>query len=97
MVAKGTFKITMRASLRDFEFYVLAEENINLEELINSYSRRLSEVEKSMETLEKRLSTENFLKKAPEEEVQRTKEALEELREERERIQRPLGMLQEAR
>ena len=82
---------------RDFEFYVLAEENINLEELINSYSRRLSEVEKSMETFEKRLSNENFLKKAPEEEVQRTKEALEELREERERIQRLLGMLQEAR
>ena len=26
---------------RVFEFYVLAEENINLEELINSYSRRL--------------------------------------------------------
>ena len=71
--------------------------NINLEELINSYSRRLSEVEKSMETFEKRLSNENFLKKAPEEEVQRTKEALEELREERERIQRLLGMLQEAR
>ena len=40
---------------------------------------------------------ENFLKKAPEEEVQRTKEALEELREERERIQRLLGMWQEAR
>ena len=50
-----------------------------------------------METFEKRLSNENFLKKAPEEEVQRTKEALEELREERERIQRLLGMLQEAR
>ena len=81
---------------RDFEFYISLEEGINIEELINSYSRRLSDVEKSIKAFEERLSNENFLKKAPEEEVQRTKEALKELKEEREKTEKLLMALREA-
>ncbi|MFN7065515.1 MAG: valine--tRNA ligase [Aquificaceae bacterium] len=78
---------------RDFEFYLPAEEGIRVEELIGSYGRRLVEVEKAIETFEKRLKDENFLIRAPEEEVQKAKESLEELKEERERTQELLDLL----
>lgn len=81
---------------KDFEFYLSIEEGINLEELINSYQRRLLEVKRSMEGFEKRLGNESFLKKAPEEEVQKTREALEELKAEKEKIEELLKALKEA-
>ncbi len=80
---------------RDFEFYLPVEEGIKVEELITSYSRRLWEVEKAIETFEKRLSNENFLKKAPEEEVQRTKDSLEELKKEKEKVEKLLQALKQ--
>ncbi len=78
---------------RDFEFYLPAEEGIRVEELINSYTKRLSEIEKSIQSFQQKLSNENFLKRAPEEEVIRAKEALEDLQKEKEKVETLLTLL----
>ncbi|MCS6957084.1 MAG: valine--tRNA ligase [Aquificaceae bacterium] len=84
---------TIASFSKDFEFYLPVEGSIRLEELIQSYSRRLSEVEKSIQSLEQRLSNENYISRAPEEEVQRTKDSLKELQQEREKVRVLLQML----
>ncbi len=78
---------------KDFEFYLPVEEGVKVQELINSYSRRLSEVEKSLQNLQQKLGNENFLKRAPEEEVSKAKEALEDLQRERQKVETLLSLL----
>ncbi len=78
---------------KDFEFFLPVDEGIRVEELINSYSKRLSEVEKSLQSLRQKLSNENFLSKAPEEEVQRARQNLQELEEEKEKVETLLRLL----
>ncbi|MEJ5339193.1 MAG: valine--tRNA ligase [Aquificaceae bacterium] len=78
---------------KDFEFYLPVEEGIKVEELISSYSKRLSEIEKSLQSLQQKLSNENFLKRAPEEEVQKARENLAELMQEREKVENLLALL----
>ncbi|MFN3472163.1 MAG: class I tRNA ligase family protein, partial [Aquificaceae bacterium] len=80
---------------RDFEFYLPVEEGVKVEELITSYEKRLSEVEKSIKAFENRLNNESFLRRAPEEEIQRTKESLEELKVEKNKIEKLLKALKE--
>ena len=78
---------------RDFEFYLPVEEGVKVQELINSYSKRLSEIEKSLQSFQQKLSNENFLRRAPEEEINKAKEALEELQEEKQKVEGLLSLL----
>lgn len=78
---------------KDFEFYLPVEEGVKVEELINSYTKRLLDIEKSLQSLQQKLNNENFLKKAPEEEVQKAKETLQELFQEREKVENLLSIL----
>ncbi|MCX8164293.1 MAG: valine--tRNA ligase [Aquificaceae bacterium] len=80
----------------DFEFFVPLEEGIRLEELISSYSRRLQELEKQLTSLEEKLSNENFLRRAPEEEVDRARIMLEELKREKLKVEELLLALRRA-
>jgi len=80
---------------RDAELFLPVEEGIKVEELLESYGRRLLEVERSMHGFVARLSNENFLKRAPEEEINRTREAVRELEEEKRRIEKLLSLLKE--
>ncbi|MCS6999225.1 MAG: valine--tRNA ligase [Aquificaceae bacterium] len=84
---------TVAGFSKDFEFFVPVEEGIKVEELINSYSRRLQEVEKQLKGFEEKLSNEKFLSRAPEEEVQRAREMLEQLKSEKLRVEELLQAL----
>ncbi|MCS7263145.1 MAG: valine--tRNA ligase [Aquificaceae bacterium] len=82
---------------KDFEFFLPLEEGVKLQELVSSYTRRLQEVEKQFKTFQERLSSESFLKRAPEEEVQKTKQSLQELEEEKRKVQTLLQALSKVR
>lgn len=81
---------------KDFIFYLPVSEGVRVEELINSYSKRLEEVSRSINTFEERLSNQAFLSRAPAEEVERTRNALKELKAEKERLEALLKALKEA-
>ncbi len=70
---------------RDFEFFIPLEEGIKVDELLTSYRKRYEEVLRSLENIDKKLSNENFLKRAPEEEVEKAKAIKEELTHERDK------------
>ncbi|WP_448587324.1 class I tRNA ligase family protein [Thermocrinis sp.] len=86
---------TVAGFSKDFEFFVPIEGNVNTSELINSYTRRLSEVEKSLESFQKRLENPNFLAKAPEEELEKVRQAVQELSQEKEKLRGLIDMLKE--
>ncbi|MCS7307081.1 MAG: valine--tRNA ligase [Aquificaceae bacterium] len=77
----------------DFEFFLPVEEGIKVNELISSYSKRLQEVEKQLKSNEEKLKNEHFLKRAPEEEVQRVREEWQVLKEEKTKVQTLLETL----
>jgi valyl-tRNA synthetase len=81
---------------KDFEFYLPLSEGIKLEELLQSYTKRLSEIEKSLEGFRLKLSNESFLTKAPQEEVERARQSAQELEKEKEKVEAILTLLKEA-
>ncbi|ADC89670.1 valyl-tRNA synthetase [Thermocrinis albus DSM 14484] len=81
---------------KDLEFYVSASEDIKVDELINSYTKKLQETKKLISQFRERLSNERFLTKAPPEEVERTRQMLEEYLEEEKRLEELLRTLKEA-
>ncbi|WP_448583350.1 class I tRNA ligase family protein [Thermocrinis sp.] len=80
---------------KDFEFFIPVEGNINVQELLQSYSRKLSEVEKSLDTFQRRLENRQFLEKAPEEELEKVRKAVQELSQERDKIKSLIELLEE--
>ncbi|SHK18540.1 valine--tRNA ligase [Thermocrinis minervae] len=88
-------KATVAGFSKDFEFYIPVEEGIDVSSLIESYSRRLKEIESELERFGSKLSNENFLRKAPEEEVQKIKSIVQELELEKEKTQSVLEALRE--
>jgi valyl-tRNA synthetase len=80
---------------KDFEFYIPVEFGAKVEELIQSYKRKLQEVEKTLDNLSARLKSPNFLEKAPPEEVEKTKQSVEELTQEQERLRKLIKLLEE--
>ncbi|MFN3814010.1 MAG: valine--tRNA ligase, partial [Aquificaceae bacterium] len=64
---------------KDFEFFIPLEEGIKVDELLSSYRKKYQEVVRSLENIDKKLKNENFLKRAPEEEVEKVKAIKEEL------------------
>ena len=80
---------------KDFEFFIPVEGNVNVQELLQSYSKKLSEVEKTLDTFQKRLENPQFLEKAPEEEVEKVKQAVQELSQEKEKIKSLIELLEE--
>ncbi|MEN3034251.1 MAG: valine--tRNA ligase [Aquificaceae bacterium] len=73
---------------KDQEFFIPLPENSSPEELISGYERRLLELSKTIESLNQKLSNQEFLSKAPEEEVEKAKNILEDSKNEALRLQR---------
>jgi len=86
---------TIAGFSKDFEFYIPVEFGAKVEELIQSYKRKLQEVEKTLDNLSARLKSPNFLEKAPPEEVEKTKQSVEELTQEQERLSKLIKLLEE--
>ncbi|ADO44695.1 valyl-tRNA synthetase [Hydrogenobacter thermophilus TK-6] len=82
---------------KDLEFFLSVEEGINIEELINSYTKRHKEVVKSLESVERRLQNPSFLEKASREEVEKVQKIREELLAEKAKLEELLKSLEEAR
>ncbi len=80
---------------KDFEFFIPVEEGIKVNELLASYTKRYQEVLKTLENIQKKLSNENFLKKAPQEEVQKAKSLEEELNTEKAKLESLIKSLKE--
>ncbi len=86
---------TVAGFSRDFEFYIPVEYGAKVEELLQSYKRRLQETEKTLSSLSARLESPRFLEKAPAEEVEKTKQSVEELKQEREKLSNLIRLLEE--
>jgi len=86
---------TIAGFSKDFEFYIPVEFGAKVEELIQSYKRKLQEVEKTLDNLSARLKSPNFLEKAPPEEVEKTKQSVEGLTQEQERLSKLIKLLEE--
>jgi len=70
---------TVATFSRDTEIYLYIEGHVNLQELISSYEKKKEKLLKELERVNKKLSNENFLKKAPVEVVEKEKRIKEEL------------------
>lgn len=81
----------------DFEFFIPVEEGIKISELLNSYTKRHQEVVRSLESIERKLRNEEFLKKAPKEEVEKAERMKEELTAERKKLEELIVLLQEVK
>jgi len=80
---------------KDFEFFIPVEEGIKVNELLASYTKRYQEVLKALESIQKKLNNENFLKKAPQEEVQKARSLEEELNAEKAKLEGLIKSLKE--
>ncbi len=74
----------------DVEIFLSVEGEVDLEKLKISYTKRREKVLSELERVNKKLSNENFLKKAPEEVVEKERRIKRELEEELEKIERIL-------
>ncbi len=81
----------------DFEFFIPVEEGIKVTELLNSYTKRHQEVLRSLESVERKLKNEEFLKKAPKEEIEKAERMKEELIAEKKKLEELIVLLQEVK
>ncbi|GBC89031.1 Valine--tRNA ligase [bacterium HR13] len=88
---------TIAGFYKDLEFFVSVEEGIKVEELLSSYQKRYQEVLKSLDSLEKKLNNQEFLKKAPQEEVQKAQNIRQELLSEKVKLEELIKSLQEVK
>ncbi|ADY74095.1 Valyl-tRNA synthetase [Desulfurobacterium thermolithotrophum DSM 11699] len=79
--------------LPGIEVYVKVGELINVENEISRIMKKLKDIEKDIQKLERKLSNENFLKKAPKNVVEKNRKELEELKEVSEKLARTLQQL----
>ncbi|WP_163329041.1 valine--tRNA ligase [Desulfurobacterium thermolithotrophum] len=79
--------------LPGIEVYVKVGELINVENEISRIMKKLKDIEKDIQKLERKLSNENFLKKAPKSVVEKNRKELEELKEVSEKLTRTLQQL----
>ncbi len=70
---------SLEFAINDIRFFVKAEGNIDKEKLLKDYEKELSSLSKELNIVNSKLSNENFLKKAPSEELEKTKEQKEAL------------------
>ncbi len=81
--------------LPEAEIYVQVADVIDVEKEIDRISKKLKSLEKDISKLERKLSNENFLKKAPAEVVEKAKSELAELKEVYDRFTETLKQLKE--
>ena len=78
----------------DVDIFLSVEGHVDVEKLRQSYIKKLEKAKKELERVEKKLSNEEFLKKAPDHVVEKEKKIKEELIEEISRIERILKALE---
>ncbi|GAB6066352.1 valine--tRNA ligase [Aquifex pyrophilus] len=84
---------TVATFSKDTEIYLHIEGHVNLEELISSYEKKKEKLLKELERVNKKLSNENFLKKAPLEVVEKEKQIKEELENDLKKLEEILKVL----
>ncbi|NPA32542.1 MAG: valine--tRNA ligase [Aquificae bacterium] len=77
----------------DVEIFVSVEGEVELDKLISSYEKKREKLLKELERVERKLSNENFVKKAPPEVVEKEKRIKGEIEEELKKIEEILGVL----
>jgi len=80
--------------LPGIEVYVKVGNLINVEKEIERIRKKLSSIENDIRKLEKKLTNENFLKKAPPEVVEKNRRELEEFKEISEKLTSTLRQLE---
>jgi len=84
---------TVATFSKDTEIFLSVEGHVDLEKLVESYERKREKLLSELERVNKKLSNENFLKKAPPEVVEKEKKIKEELERDLEKVERILGVL----
>ncbi len=84
---------TVATFSKDTEIYLSVEGHIDVEKLAQSYMKKKEKLLAELERVSKKLSSENFLKKAPPEVVEKEKRIKEELEESLSKVERILGIL----
>ncbi len=79
----------------DVEIYLSVEGEIDINKLRESYTRKREKLLSELERVGRKLSNENFLKKAPPEVVEKEKRIKEELEGELKKVERILGVLKD--
>ncbi len=84
---------TVATFSKDTEIYLSIEGHVDLEKLIASYEKKREKLLAELERVNKKLSNENFIKKAPPEVVEKEKRIKEELSVDLEKVERILSVL----
>ncbi|AAC07375.1 valine--tRNA ligase [Aquifex aeolicus] len=84
---------TVATFSKDTEIYVHIEGHVDLDKLIQSYEKKREKLLKELERVNKKLSNENFLKKAPVEVVEKEKQIKEELENDLKKVEEILKVL----
>ena len=86
-------KDTVATFSKDTEIYIYTEGQVDVEKLIQSYEKKKEKLLKELERVNKKLSNENFLKKAPLEVVEKEKQIKEELENDLKKVEEILKVL----
>ncbi len=78
---------------RDTEVFLLIEGHVDLKKLIEGYERKRKKLLAELERVKGKLGSENFIRKAPPEVVEKEKRIKEELESDLEKVDRILGIL----
>ncbi|RUM31253.1 MAG: valine--tRNA ligase [Aquifex sp.] len=84
---------TVATFSRDTEIFLHIEGHVDLEKLIESYEKKREKILKELERVNKKLSNENFLKKAPAHVVEKEKQIKEELENDLNKLEEILKVL----
>ena len=84
---------TVATFSKDTEIYIYTEGQVEVEKLIQTYEKKKEKITKELERVNKKLSNENFLKKAPIEVVEKEKRIKEELENDLRKIEEILKVL----
>ena len=84
---------TVATFSRDTEIYIYTEGQVDVEKLIETYEKKKEKLTKELERVNKKLSNENFLKKAPIEVVEKERRIKEELENDLRKIEEILKVL----
>jgi len=85
---------TVATFVKGAELYLHAEGLVKVEELLSSYKKKREKLLTELERKEKKLSNENFLKKAPPEVVEKERSIYEELKEKLSKLEELIGTLE---
>ncbi|MCS7083634.1 MAG: class I tRNA ligase family protein, partial [Aquificaceae bacterium] len=80
---------------KDQEFFIPLPQDLDPQELLLNYEKRLKELSKTIESVSQKLSNREFLEKAPEEEVEKAKRILEDAKEELYRLEKLSNSIKE--